>query len=238
MSLKNFVINKERISIAFYWFCFIFLKYVLIIRFVGRKIPQSQIATFYFLRRFIMIAEKHQIVVWAFAGTLLGAIRGGNFAGRPSDLDFHVRCQDAQTLKAVLINDLIPRHNLMRVLPLVKNSFRVDYSFDSLTRQHLFKFKCLRRTLQLFEIKEIVLIQVDGQNYFEFNSIMNPKERDKLPVREFEALRKSWIYGVQVNVLENSEEYLELHYGSDWMTPKADHKALSERCRQVAVASM
>lgn len=62
------------------------------------------------------------------------------------------------------------------------------------TKTHYVKFYFLGKSLQLFEIASLTPLLHDGTRFFEFNSIMNPNERDELPAREFEALRKSRIH--------------------------------------------
>jgi phosphorylcholine metabolism protein LicD len=189
-------------------------------------VEREQVISYYLLQKFIRITKKHGITTWVFAGTLLGAIRNQMFAGRPGDLDFFVRDDDVREVVQILEHELFRKSDLIRKLPLINRTFRIDSQVNLETKTHYVKFYFLGKSLQLFEIASLTPIVRDGTRFFEFNSIMYPNVRDKLPTQEFEALRKSWIHGVQVNVLKNSEEYLELHYGSDWMTPKPGYKSL------------
>jgi len=206
--------------------CYLIFRHGLSLRFRQVGVNRDQVISYFLLRKFIKITDKHGITTWVFAGTLLGAIRNQMFAGRPGDLDFFVRDDDLREVVLILEHELIRKSDLIRKLPLVRRTFRIDSQMNLETKTHYVKFYFLGKSLQLFEIASLTPLLHDGTRFFEFNSIMYPNVWDRLPALEFEALRSSWIYGVQVNVLRNSEEYLELHYGSDWMTPRPGHKAL------------
>lgn len=196
------------------------------LRFRHAGVGRNQVISFYLLQKFIRITKKHGITTWVFAGTLLGAIRNQMFAGRPGDLDFFVRDDDVREVIQILEHELFRKSDLIRKLPLINRTFRIDQQSNIGSSTQYFKFYFLGKSLQTFEIRTLKLVIDDAQRYFEFDSITYPETRERILAREFEALRKSQIYCVQVNVLEKSEEYLESHFGSDWMIPRAGRKAL------------
>ena len=206
--------------------CYLIFRLGLSLRFRQVGVKRDQVVSYYLMQKFLKLCNEYEITVWIFGGTLLGAIRNREFAGRPGDLDFFVRDNDLKRIIQILESELFLESDLIRKLPLLCRTFRIDQQSNIGSSTQYFKFYFLGKSLQTFEIRTLMLVIDDGQRYFEFDSIMYLETRDRILAREFEALRKSRIYGVQVNVLENSEEYLELHYGSDWMTPRPGHKAL------------
>ena len=199
------------------------------LRFRHVGVTRDQVISYYMMQKFIKLSNEYGITVWVFGGTLLGAIRNQKFAGRPGDLDFFVRDNDFEKVRQILESELFLESDLIRKLPLVGRTFRINQQLSLGTSTHnLFNFYFLGKTLQTFEIRTLTLRVHDGQRYFEFATIMNLEKRNRLLAREFEVLRKSQIYGVQVNVLEKSEEYLQSNYGSDWMIPIAGRKAIRE----------
>ena len=216
-------LKKQLISIGYLTF-----RLGLSLRFRHVGVPRLQVISYYLMQKFIKLCNEHEITVWVFGGTLLGAIRNQKFAGRPGDLDFFVRDDDVREIVHILELELFRKSDLIRKLPLISRTFRIDSQMNLERMAHYVKFYFLGKSLQVFEIAPLTPLVCDGRRFFEFKSIVYPNVRDILPAREFEALRKSWIHGVQVNVLKNSEEYLESHFGSDWMIPRAGRKALTE----------
>lgn len=208
--------------------CYLIFRLGLSLRFRQVGVKRDQVVSYYLMQKFLKLCNEYEITVWIFGGTLLGAIRNQEFAGRPGDLDFFVRDNDLKRIIQILESELFLESDLIRKLPLLCRTFRIDQQSNIGSSTQYFKFYFLGKSLQTFEIRTLMLVIDDGQRYFEFDSIMYLETRDRILAREFEALRKSQIYCVQVNVLENSEEYLESHFGSDWMIPRAGRKALRE----------
>ena len=187
--------------------CFLTLRFVLIVRYFRKRIPKHQLFTFIVLKKFLKICKDNNIRCFAFDGTLLGAVRDGKFAGRPSDLDFIVFEEDLNVLKTLGKVKPPRRWRLITKRWQKKGGklyFQVNFFGENLTLELIYSSIVIHSDQLSLKLKSSNHI-VDFY-YFDLDDFVN-----------FET---AYIYGLEVMVPRNPEKYAELLFGRHWRIPK------------------
>ena len=136
------------------------------------------------------------------SGTLLGAIRGNSFAGRPSDVDIAIRNQDCKKIldsfptlikTGVTSIKIRPKRKIKRI-QLVLKSVLID--------------------IEIFTIKKI-----KNKKYW----VGDPLEKKKPTIFNLNDLKKFksvYLYNKKFYSPNNSFKYLKQTYGNKWKVPK------------------
>ena len=207
---------------------FLVFRFCLRIRFIGRGVPKHQLASYFILRRYLLLCRRHKIDTWASDGTLLGAIRNGKFAGRPGDLDFLVRADDSGQLQNLISNSLFGKFSFIRWLPLFRQTFAIEIHPSLLADRIYRKIFVLGRMLQMLEITSLKINKSDN-NLYQFDSSLEGVEFHTLPIEDFTVHCRSLIYDLEIRVFQNSENHLKTLYGSDWRIPRITKTEVHER---------
>lgn len=186
---------------------FLFFRFVLLVRYFRKGIPKHQLFTFFVLKKFLTGCKDNNIRCFAFDGTLLGAVRDGKFAGRPSDLDFIVYEEDLMMLRT-MGKVKPPRHwRLIRKRWKMKDNklyFHLSFFGENLTLELIYSSKVLYKDQLCLKLKSSNHI-VDFY-YFDLD--------------DFVYFESAYIFGLEVNVPRNPEKYAELLFGRHWRIPK------------------
>lgn len=207
---------------------FLMFRFCLRIRFIGRGIPKHQLASFFILRRYLLLCKRHKIDTWASDGTLLGAIRNGKFAGRPGDLDFLIRADDSEQLQNLISNSLFGKFSFIRWLPLFRQTFAIEINPSLFVDRIYRKIFVLGKMLQMLEITSLKIDKND-RNLYKFESSLEGVDFHTLPIENFNVDCSSSIYDLEVRVFKNPENHLETLYGSDWRIPRITKTEVLER---------
>lgn len=207
---------------------FLMFRFCLRIRFIGRGIPKHQLASFFILRRFILLCQRHKIDTWASDGTLLGAIRDEKFAGRPGDLDFLVRADDSGQLQDLISSSLFGKFSFVRWLPLFRQTFAIEVHRSPSADRIYRKIFVLGKMLQMLEITSFRTDKSDSNRY-QFDSSLEGVDFHTLPIQDFTVHCRSFIYDLEIRVFQNSESHLETLYGSDWRIARITKTEVLER---------
>ena len=207
---------------------FLVFRFCLRIRFIGRGVPKYQLASYFILRRYLLLCRRHNIDTWASDGTLLGAIRNRKFAGRPGDLDFLVRAEDSGQLQNAISNSLFGKFSFIRWLPLFRQTFAIEIHPSLLADRIYRKIFVLGRMLQMLEITSLRINESDS-NLYQFDSSLEGVDFHTLPIEVFIVDCRSSIYDLEIRVFQNSENHLETLYGSDWRVPRITKTEVLER---------
>jgi len=203
-------------------------RFFLRIRFIGRGVPKHQLASYFILRRYLLLCRRHQIDTWASDGTLLGAIRNGKFAGRPGDLDFLVRADDSGQLQNLISNSLFGKFSFIRWLPLFRQTFAIEIHPSLLADRIYRKIFVLGKMLQMLEITSLKINKSDS-NLYQFDSSLESVDFHILPIEDFIVDCRSSIHDLEIRVFQNPENHLETLYGSDWRVPRITKTEVLER---------
>ena len=153
----------------------------------------------YKLEKILACFNEAKIEPIVILGTLLGAIRSNEFAGRPADIDFLIIEQNTENLIEILRRvgfrvDVKRRYQTGYVIKVTKFGPPVDVIVSETE----------------YAGKEPILV---------FRKLNNHKVFSVL-YEDYENKRISNIYAVPVFVPENSEKYLNYWYGDNWRIPQ------------------
>lgn len=199
------------------------------IRFLGLGIPRHQLTSYLILSRYLSLCRRHNIDTWAFDGTLLGAIRDSKFAGRPGDLDFLVREEDAKRLQLLITNSLFANTSYIRWFPLFKQTFAIEFHVSRSGTRTYRKIFVLGRMLQMLEISSTRLEVQKDSEFLIFESSLDGFGEHCFEASDFSEFCQAKLYGLKVRIPNNSVKYLEILYGADWMTPRVTKTEVLER---------
>ena len=156
------------------------------------NLPSRHLYIINLLFKFLKILKKQKIDFFLVAGSLLGAVRQGAFAGRPQDIDLGIK------------EDHLPK--LLDAIPLLtnkKNGVLTVRIYDKFSRvQFLFPFTIL--DVEIFRKK---------------NGVWAGEAEHTFPANDLEHLKYVKVYGKNFLVPVNSEKYLQKKYGKNWKIP-------------------
>lgn len=198
---------------------FLVFRFCLRIRFIRRGVPKHQIASYFILRRYLLLCQRHKIETWASDGTLLGAIRNRKFAGRPGDLDFLVKAEDSAQLQNLISKSLFGKFSFIRWLPLFRQTFAIEIHPSLLADRIYRKIFVLGKMLQMLEITSLK-VSKSNSNQYQFDSSLEGVDFHTLPIDDFSVDCRSSIYDLEIRVFKNPEIHLETLYGTDWRIPR------------------
>ena len=220
MNKANLTLAKQ-IKIKVFYRCFLFVRLIFRIRFAARGIPKHQVLVFFVLKKYVNFCNKNGIRYFVFDGTLLGAIRDGKFAGRPADLDFILYYEDFKKIESLIKLHPTGFLRFVRVMPILKKLLVVHFGKLQIKMDRSYI------PIVLFN-KEIIVIEQafakkvvsGGQLCLQVGSTTPDFYFHFFPIDDFVDFEKAYIFGLEVNVPKNPRKYLELKYGTDWMTPR------------------
>ena len=211
----------KRIETKVFHACYLFVRLLFRIRFATRGIPKHQVLIFFVIKKYVDFCNKNDIRYVVFDGTLLGAIRNGKFAGRPSDLDFVLYYEDFNKIKSLIKTNPTGFLRFVRVMPILQKLLVVHFGkLQIKTNKSYIPILFLKKEITSIEqafAKEVVR---SDQLCLEVGSTDPGFDFDYFPIDDFINVEKASIFGLEVNVPRNPRKYLELKYGADWMTPR------------------
>lgn len=228
MNAADFPIVKQ-IALKILHPSYLVFRFFVRIRYVGRHIPRHQVLSFLILRRYLALCKNHNIDTWAFDGTLLGAIRDGKFAGRPGDLDFIVRDEDAERLQSLITEHLFSKRSYFRWLPLFKQTFKIEFTSNKSFTRFYRKVFVFGQLLQMLEITSAKTVTRENREFLKFDSSVEGKDYHCFDASDFFEYCDANIYGLQVRTPKNPVKFLEVLYGTDWITPRILKTDVRER---------
>ncbi len=208
---------------------YIVFRFCLRIRFLGLGIPRHQLTSYLILRKYLLLCHRHNVDTWAFDGTLLGAIRDSKFAGRPGDLDFLIREEDAKRLQLLITNSLFAKTSYIRWSPLFKQTFAIEFHESPSGKKIYRKIFVLGRMLQMLEISSTKLEVRGNSKFLTFDSSIDDGDEHCFDASDFSEYCHANIYGVQVRTPKNPVKYLEILFGVDWLIPRVTKTEVRER---------
>lgn len=172
-----------------------------------KRNPKTSTLYFFVLKKFLKVCKNNSIRCFVFDGTLLGAVRDGKFAGRPSDLDFIVYEEDLVMLKT-FGKVKPPRHwRLIRKRWKMKDNklyFHLSFFGENLTLELIYSSKVI--------YKDQLCLKLKSSNHIvDFYSF---------DLDDFVYFERAYIFGLEINVPRNPEKYAELLFGRHWRIPK------------------
>jgi len=219
----------KRLAMKFIHPAYLVFRFFLRVRYFGQHIPRHQVASYLILRRYLSLCHRHNIDTWAFDGTLLGAVRNGEFAGRPGDLDFIVGEDDADRLQSLITDFLFTRTSFIRWFPLFKQTFAIEFSSNESGTRIYRKVFVLGQMLQMLEISSAKLEIRDNRKFLCFDSSLVGVKENCFDASDFFGYCHANIYGVQVRTPRDPVKFLEILYGADWKTPRVTKTEVFER---------
>ncbi len=151
------------------------------------------------LEIFHKVIEKSDVNYGLFFGTLLGAVREGNFIAHDEDTDIYVFEEEKDKVKALLPAFRKAGLELVRLEPYMISLMRKDEYID------LYFFKEIKHPLG----------KRTRKNHYQWEFDAEPLENPE----KFEFL------GMSFPVPENPEHMLEVIYGKTWRTPIENYNA-------------
>jgi phosphorylcholine metabolism protein LicD len=211
----------KRIEIKVFHVCYLLVRMFFRIRFVARGIPKHQVLIFFVLKKYVNFCNENSIQYFVFDGTLLGAIRDGKFAGRPSDLDFIVYYEDFKKIESLIKLHPTGLLRIVRVVPILKKLVVVHFGkLQSKTNRSYIPISFLSKEITSIEQAFAKKVVSGGQLCLQVGSTTPDFDFHFFPIEDFADFEKAFIFGLEVNVPKNPRKYLELKYGTDWMTPR------------------
>jgi len=204
---KKFLLYKEKIRFIMNKSGFLLRLYLVstYLRFrypLYFKIPAKHLYAVGLAIKFLKILKPQKIDFFLTSGSLLGAVRQGSFAGRPSDVDFGIK------------EEQLPK--LLNAIPLlIKNGARFirKRSSGKLIKLQIL-FHCMLVDVGIFKKKKV------GKKEMWFNEDER-RYNSKLRGFTFSLDRLTTIkaYGREFMAPANPEIYLEIKFGKNWRTP-------------------
>ena len=211
----------KRIEIKVFHVCYLLVRLIFRIRFVARGIPKHQVLIFFVLKKYVKLCNANKIRYCIFDGTLLGAIRDGKFAGRPSDLDFVLYFDDFDKLESLIKLNPTGLLGVIRKTPILRKLLVVHFGKRQ-TKGNRSYIPVLLFGREITAVEQTFAKKVEhgSQVCFEVPSTNQDFDFHYFPLDDFTDFEKSTIFGLEVNVPKNPRKYIELKYGADWTTPK------------------
>ena len=197
-------LNKNVTSFLFilygYYLKIIFPKYI--------RIPYRHIYALHTLSKFLKILKLKKITFFLNGGTLLGAVRQGSFAGRPSDVDLGIKEND---LKKLLDSfSLLKKHDVISI------RYFKDLEFKKIPGKAIERIQFLYRFIMIdvaiykkkVSEKKVVWYTKSERGY--------NKNIFSFPI---EPLSTTTLYDKKFFSPVNPEIYLKKKYGKKWAIP-------------------
>ena len=180
-------------------------------------LPTKHLYAIHLLIKFSNLFKLHDINFFLVGGTLLGAIRQGSFAGRPTDVDIGILEKDCP--------------KLLKVIPLLEKKFSAvsirSEPYDKFERLQL-RFNLLIFDIGIYKKKVIneeefwVNNQDQNYDYLAADKKMKNNSLKKINIfhkKDLEHLFQVKLYGKPFLAPSNPESYLKQKYGENWKIP-------------------
>lgn len=200
----------------------------------------------YNLEKVVGILNKHEIPFWMYGGALLGYVRDGKLIPWDNDIDLFVwkrdyhkilelkkEFKDAGYVCSIRDGCIMLKWNDMNITI-------VHYTLDGekawleklCTRNkfgNIIYYGLLCKTLE-----HKMKLSTKFLKWFLLKSNGAYKTRQEVPSHFYQKLKTINLLGVDLNVPEETEDYLEYTFGSDWRTPIKNFKYTPEYVKVVA----
>ena len=181
-------------------------------------LPSSQIYAVHRIIEFFKILKPQKIDFFLVAGCLLGAVRQGSFAGRPSDLDLGIK------------EDQFPK--LLDAIPLLKKNgakFIRERLYNNKLERLQILFPCILVDIGIYRKKNVDGKEMwgiaNGEIMYKYDkSWIEKVEKDHVRNLDYftislDNLMPIKVYGREFLAPPNPEIYLEKKYGKKWRIP-------------------
>ena len=190
------IMNQSGFDLRFY-LAIIYLRFKYPLYF---RLPSQQLYAAGMVIKFLEILKPQKIDIFLLAGSLLGAVRQGSFAGRPKDIDLGIK------------EEQLPK--LLNTVPLlIKNGVRFirkQFNNNKLTRLQIL-FPCMLIDIGIYRKKNV------GKKEMWFNEDEKRYDsKSKSFIFPLDPLISIEAYGKKFMAPANPEVYLELKYGKNW----------------------
>lgn len=168
------------------------------------NLPARQIYAMHVATKFLEILKPQKIDLFLVGGCLLGAVRQGSFAGRPTDIDLGIK------------EEQLPK--LLDAIPLLKKTgskFIRKYFYSKLEKIQ-FLFPCM-----LIDVGVYRKVNVNGKEMWTQKHERAYDQKYCSFSFSLDRLVPIEVYGKQFLAPCNPEIYLEKYYGKKWRIP--DH---------------
>lgn len=165
-------------------------------------------------------AHSANVQIWAVDGTLLGAVRDGRFAGRPSDIDLAIRHQHLDLFLTSLQQELTSGTRWRQVLTSARLSMVALKSSSQQPPKRYLKWRLFGGWVSIVELVPIWTDE-SGRTFLASAAQGNVHEPRVLAGGELDGTRSACIFRIGVRIPENAEELLALMYGADWRIPRS-----------------
>jgi len=175
------------------------------------------------LKDSIACLEKNKLKYFIIDGTLLGAIREGDFIGHDTDIDIGVFMEEwsIRTLSDVLVDFMEKGFILYHSFGVFGEHFELSWRRHSIKVDFFFYYK--------------------HEDNIRFNAFLNGGrniETDLLtyeyPAENFDNLIKYYFNGLEVIIPDDPKQILEIKYGKDWETPKKRWCWANDPCNKIS----
>jgi|TARA_B100000315_G_scaffold253231_1_gene291639 hypothetical protein len=170
--------------------------------------PSEQIYALHKLIRFLEILKPQKIDFFLVGGCLLGAVRQGSFAGRPSDIDLGIK------------EDQLPQ--LLEAIPLIIESgarfIRKRPNADRIEKLQIL-YPCFLVDVGIYRKKNMKGKELWIENTERYGTWSSVDQKYDGFLFALDPLIPIKVYGRKFLAPSNPEIYLEKKYGKNWKIP-------------------
>lgn len=151
------------------------------------------------LQKLAQILSRHGCSYWLTSGTLLGAVRSGDFIGHDTDIDIAIRYS---SFSKTCFYEIAAKFNVRHILGLPEESLEITLERRGITIDLFFVYE------QGDSMRHSVFFDFRGESYKRADYVY-----PKMDTAAIEFL------GVRLMAPEDPIRYLECNYGKDWRRP-------------------
>jgi hypothetical protein len=203
----------------------------LAVRDVSRRcIPRRHRMAFFLFRHTLRALQTANVPHWIYGGTMLGAVRSSNFAGRPGDIDLLIPREFSSVAVRAIRGQLESMPGPSRAF------FRLGVARVQIWQKPSCDSKWyLRLVIGSVGTTVIEIAAADFSDATRLGVVVvpstwsRPQRSLRLPAADFLNPEETFVYGLSVKTLRTPERYLEAMYGAEWRVPARRIRANSEK---------